>query len=337
MTDILEVVARYAPDADPEWSTERQEAVLAAILGRHAAGAVTEIPVHVAFRPARRRRSVTAFVASAAAFTAAASAIVAITLHGSQRGPALAAGTPWDPPPGLSGAAPLAPGRYSRLVFEQIDIGADGVGVPGGQDAMIDRNYVGADGAALSIRSGSQHSCGLLPRQGAPSLEEPTQHFFAALPTDVDKLDHYLRSTVQGSSSLDEAVFVSVGDALRTADGLASPKLKAAMLAVLSRTGGVVLHQGVPDYLGRPAIRADFVDQAIRPGEVHSYYFDPTTFRFLEESFARNGEPATYDGPSPAYTAHAGPGVDPDRLSGPGFVSVSTHESIVDTRPRCPN
>jgi hypothetical protein len=151
-----------------------------------------------------------------------------------------------------------------------------------------------------------------------------------------DALQSYLRNHVEGSSSHDEAVFVAVGDALRTAGGLASPKLRAAMLAVLSRTPGVILHLDAQDYLQRPAIRADFVDQQIRPGAVHAYYFDPSDFRFLEERFAPNGEPSTHTGPSPAYDAPAGPAADPDVFTGAAFIDVIRSAEVVDHLPTLP-
>jgi hypothetical protein len=105
---------------------------------------------------------------------------------------------------------------------------------------------------------------------------------------------------------------------------------------VLSRTPGVLLHENQTDHLGRPAIRADFVDQRIRPGEVHSLYFDPASFRMLEERQGSNGRPTTYTGPSPAYDAAPGPGQDPQVLTGAAFVTVMTSERVVDSLPTVP-
>jgi hypothetical protein len=225
-----------------------------------------------------------------------------------------AAGAPWNPPPTLSDRAPIDSGKYSSLTIEGLRHNRAG--------KLISR---GSTSGCLSVKNNG--------RTG--NFETPTKAFFATLPTDVDALETYLRSHVSGSSSLDEAVFVAVGDALRWDTDLASPRLKAAMLAVLSRTGGVVLHEGVQDYLGRPAIRADFVNQAIRPGTVESLFFDPHTFAMLEQSTLSNGQPTRYSGPSPAYTSHAGPGVDPDQLSGPGFVEVVSRDSIVNSKAEC--
>jgi hypothetical protein len=129
-------------------------------------------------------------------------------------------------------------------------------------------------------------------------------------------------------------VFVLVGDLLRDYDGLASPRLRAALVAVLSRTPGVTLHEGALDYLGRPAVRLDFVDQRIRPGEVSSLYFSSTSFRLLEERTGRNGKPSTYSGPSPAYGEHGQVGRDPRRLSYPASITLTRTEQVVGKAPR---
>ena len=154
------------------------------------------------------------------------------------------------------------------------------------------------------------------------------------MPTDPDKLNKYMRSHVTGSTSRDEAVFVAVGDALRIADGLASPKLRAAFLAVLSRTPGVTLFEGQRDDLNHPAIRADFVDQANRPGEVQSLYFDPTTFQLTEMGGGTNGQPTHGPENYPPYDAHPKPGVDPVRLGHRGGEVMRT-EQVVDSAPEC--
>ncbi|HEY8302293.1 MAG TPA: hypothetical protein VIG48_10365 [Jatrophihabitans sp.] len=334
-TDILDTVAGFAPTRSFDWTPARQDAVLAAIVGGVDSGAsapAVEIPLQFRPRPTRTRRRATTLAATAAAFTAAASAIIAITLPGgSSPAPTVTAGAPFVPPPGLSGHA-LPRGKFLELITKEMSVGKDGRsdGAQSGQFAT----YFSADGHVLRFVGRVGSACGYhLVRR--PSIEDPTAAFFAGLPTDVSALNRYLRSHVQGSSSLDEAVFVAVGDALRTADGLASPKLRAAMLAVLSRTPGVILHEGSRDHLDRPAIRADFVNQAIRPGDVQSLYFDPTTFALLAQSEGPNGAPTGYDGPSPAYRAPApGAAVDPDRLpAGPGYVTVIAREHVVDSLP----
>lgn len=339
MTDIIDVVAGYAPEpTNPEWSTARQEAALRDILDapRRSVPAV-EIPLQLAIPPRRRnRRRATGLAASAAALAAAASVIVAITLHGAQRGPVLAAGVPWNPPAGLSDKAPIDSGKYGYEIVHSSQYDANGVRMRGEGAAGSERTYVSPDGTVFAIDLTHPPQCSTHGPGPAASFDTPSKAFFARLPTDVAALERYFRTHVEGSSSRDEAVFLAVGDVLRNADALASPKLKAAMLAMLSRTGGVVLHEGVPDVLGRPTIRADFVNQAIRPGEVQSLFFDPRTFAVVEQGEFSNGQPSTYSGPSPAYTAHAGAGVDPDQLSRPWYVEVVSHIAVVDALPACP-
>ena len=107
------------------------------------------------------------------------------------------------------------------------------------------------------------------------------------------------------------------------------------MLAVLSRTPGVFVHENTVDYLGRKAIRADFVDQQIRPGEIQSLYFDPVTFQFLEERDGSLGSPG-HAGPSPAYTAHAASTGTPVELTGRASLDVMQTEVTLDTLPPLP-
>jgi hypothetical protein len=101
---------------------------------------------------------------------------------------------------------------------------------------------------------------------------------------------HYLRSHVSGSTSRDEAVFVAVGDMLRT--GIVPPALRAAAIRVLERTPHVALGVTHTDALGRPVIRFDFVDTSKRANETQSLIFDPKTAALLGEieSYA-SGQP----------------------------------------------
>lgn len=353
-TDPIAQLAACRPtdrSFDAEWSGDRAAAVLATIIGDEAASGNTSttdfalrfVPVDRRGRPGRVLRSLPV-AASVAAVILTAGILIAVVGRGNGSGGvgrgagAGSAGPSFDPPAGLSHTA-LRPSQFSHRVDQQIDLGADGRPTVGGQDPMVDRNWISPSGDILSIRTGSQNSCNRFLHTTAPSLTDPTMAFFAALPTDVDALTRYVRGHVEGSSSHDEAVFVAVGDALRTADGLASPALRAAFVGVLSRTPGATVHQeaGLQDYLGRAAIRADFVDQRIRPDEMHSLYFDPTTFQLLEERFGSTGRPSTYAGPSPAYDAAATDGpTQLQELTGPGYVDVMVSEDVVDRLPTLP-
>jgi hypothetical protein len=366
--DVLQVVARYAPGdqlAEAEWPLARRSDVLGALIttrpsapGEPLPGAAHDIPVH--FIPTRRsgaRRRIhiaprlLPLASGAAVVAIAAAAVVAVANSGrNSGGPDLPGGAAFAPPAGLSTTA-TATDLYSHRVDEQMDLDAAGQPKPGSPDAMVNRNWVAADGKIVSIRTGSQNACFVFAGPTTPTLEQPTRDFFASLPTDVDGLNTYLRAHVAGSSSHDEAVFVAVGDLLRPMDGFASPALRGAMVGVLSRTPGVTVHLGQRDYLGRPAIRADFVDQQLRPGEIQSLYFDQSTFQLLEERNGRpdglpasatpstegaSGAPVETGGASPAYTAAATDGPSAEQLTGPAYVDLVRTEEPVDKLPPLP-
>lgn len=343
---IDETVGRFAPTAASTataWTAGRQESVLASIVGERATGGhgldvVHELLVDAPAARARRRRALLPLAASVAVFAAAAGTVVAL-LPGRSGGNdagsagALPAGSPFDPPAGLSTKA-LPAGTWAYNVTQQNDIDAQGRVVARGTDTMTIRTWTNARGDVYDERSGQQNGCTFRPLRHAASLDLPTVAFFRSLPTDVTRLQAYLRGQAHGSSSSrDEAVVVAVADTLRTAGALASPKLRAAFVAVLSRTPGVILHRNALDQLGRPALRLDFVDQQIRPGEVHSLFFSPTDFRLVEERFGSNGAPNRYTGPSPAYTHSASTGVDPQTLMGKAYVETHAGDRVVRTLP----
>jgi hypothetical protein len=344
----LDVIARYAPtpaSTDVEWSAARRQEVLTDIIGNRAADGRSDVymfPLQFVtgkpVQPGPRRAGRYVLAGSVAVLVAMAGVLIAVlpSNRSSDRQPS--AGAVFAPPPGLSNAA-TGEGQISYRVIQQTDLNSSGAPDPNSQDAMVDRNWVSANGDIRSVRTGSQTGCYLVPLAGTVGFENPTLTFFASLPTDVTQLNSYIRNHVEGSSSHDEAVFVAVGDALSTADGLASPRLRAAMVGVLSLTPGVTIHENVQDYLGRPALRADFVNQEIRPGEVESLYFDPTSFQLTESRDGSNSAPSTYNGPSPAYEAPApapASADDPDGLTGAGFVEVMQSESVLDVLPSVP-
>lgn len=349
----LRTLARCAPHEriEREWPATRRADTLAHIIGTRTEHASDPHPVHEipirfigtgAAVPGRRPRwARTLPLASGAAVTVAVAALVATMTSGgftgshAAGGPGGAQGPEFVPPAGLSTTASVGADQYAHQVDEQLDLDANGQPEPDGRDAMVNRNWISANGATLSIRTGSQNVCYQFSAPEA-GVNSPSRAFLAGLPTDVDSLESYLRSHVAGSSSHDEAVFVAVGDMLRMMDGFASPALRAAMLAVLSRTAGVTVHAGQRDYLDRPALRADFVDQRIRPGEVQSLYFDPTTFQLLEQRDSSAGGSPTYAGPSPAYDAHSTDGPTAADLGGAAFLDVLRTVEAVDQLPAVP-
>lgn len=356
--DVFDRVAALAPNArsltDAEWPADDRRRLLADITGptdpADVPASVVVLPLPPTpyqAKPARHRWA-PPVAAAIATLTATAGILLAVrgTGTGSSSGasgpgvaspgraPALA--TPFTPPRGLSNKIPGG-GPYYYHVNRVIALDAQGKALPNGPDTEFDRNWirVDGDGDLISVRTGTQNGCERFPRLAVNDpLGYPTRALFASLPTDVTELTAYLRLHTDGASSRDEAVFWEIGDSLSLYGGLASPRLRAAMLAVLSRTPGVRVFLGQKDYLGRPAIRADFVDQRLRPSEVDSYYFDPTNFRFLEHRTSRNSQPTTYNGPSPAYTAAAPSNADdPRQLRRTLGVDVVVEERMVRTLP----
>jgi hypothetical protein len=119
---------------------------------------------------------------------------------------------------------------------------------------------------------------------GDSDFDEPTPAFLATYPTNPDALNSFLRAHVHGSTSTDEAVFVAVGDMLRTQ--LPSPALRAAGFRVLAMTGHVRVTPDASDAKGRSTVRVDFTG---RRGSTESLYFDPATSRITEEADSADG------------------------------------------------
>jgi hypothetical protein len=336
--DVLERVRRYAPTAASvagEWTIVKDDEVVGRIL---AAPAGEVVPLHfVPARPPRRARwnRMLPVAASAAVLALAMGGLIALlpASGGDGAGGGRPTGPVFDPPPGLSTVPEAGAHQFVHQVTEQITLDPHGRPVSTSDFAMVMRDYLAPDGRIVSYRSGQQNGCDAFGPPQRPSFDEPTRAGFAAMPTGVAKLKRYLRSHVSGSSSRDEAVFVAVGDSLREGSLLASPRLRAAMVAVLSRTPGVTVHLNQLDYLGRASVRADFVDQRLSPGDVESLYFDATNFRLLEERSGRNGEPTRYAGPSPAHNGHGERGADPERLSYPASLTLVRSATVVDKAP----
>jgi len=327
MTDVLDRVARFAPttaSVAAEWTIANDDEVLARITRN--AEATDVLPLHFVPAPAARRtqwRRMLPVAASAAVLAVAAGGLVAMLPGGSDEAPGgRLTGPVFTPPPGLSAKPDVGRGQigYRELV---------GVRGTMSQRSSGERVWVRPNGDTMRSIGDCRWT-----RPEVVGFDEPTAAFLAALPTDVGRLSGYLRRHVEGSSSRDEAVFVAAGDMLREADGLASPRLRAALVAVLSRTPGVTLHERDRDALGRPALRLDFVDQRIRPNEVQSLYFDPIAFHLVEERDGSNGEPGRYTGPSPAYTGHGQTGRDPEQLPEPGAATVLKTSAVVKKVPK---
>lgn len=347
-TDVLTVLARYAPhEMMADWSQTHADATLLAVLGQQPRTASADgPPAEVVLQPVPRRsptrhRYAARVLPIAASVVVLAAVVVAAVLAGSGGSGGQAGGAggqpfgpEFTPPKGLSNHA-LGRHEYAYSYVDQFDLGAAGRANRRGKykpDAMRMRNYLAYDGTLVSFRTGSQHGC----FRFADGNRTASVQRFASLPTDVGKLERYYRHHINGGSgSADGAVFSQISDDL-SYDALASPRLRAAMLAVLSRTPGVRLHFDVRDYLGRRAIRADFVNPPLSGPYIESLYFDPTDFRLLESRGSDDGASYHYDEPSPVYTA-APPTTsdDPDRLGGPALIELTRVARVVHHAPSC--
>lgn len=324
--DVIERLADYAPTSasiDAQWSPAERAQLRARVLTKPSTR-----PGRLRFVP-RSTRRVAIPLLSAAAIVALMAAIALVVVgHGDRGGRVPAAADP-----SLTSTPEVGVGQFAYRVVETYEVDADGHATLRERDAR----WAAPDGSLWDERAGYD-----IPKCSDYRTDADTAFatgysvaFFAGLPSSVDELNAYLRDHVSGSSSRDEAVFTAVGDALRDTDLLASSQVRANLVGVLGETDHMTVHSGVRDYLNRPAVRVDFVDQRTRPGALNSLFFDPATFQLLEERYGSSGAPTTYAGPSPAYDAP--PAADwtptPEQLTGAARVTVMTTERAVDQLP----
>ncbi len=213
-------------------------------------------------------------------------------------------------PSGLPGGSQNAGAAVEQLAVAAGTTPADTVR-PGQYRHLIDRENQGGSITVLESwtsydghtwRHDTEHATSqyyAFP-PGISNLNDPSPKFLASLPTDTTDLDTYMRAHVTGSTSVDEAVFVAVGDMLR--GGFAPPALRAAAIRVLGRTGHISA-ETTQDSLGRAAVKITFTDRVRRPGGGQSLLFDPKTSALLEEQ------------------------------EGPGFTATYTDEGTVNSVP----
>lgn len=305
-SDVLDALTDYRPlDAtiEADWSYPSRKATLEQIL--------TELPnagPAMTRRPRIRRRYVIATIGVTAAGTLAAIGGIVLPAN-SPGGPEAAIAAPFqrlqnaalrDPQP------VVGPGQFAYVASAAYTVRGSKLS----KDAAISKDWTAANGDHWDWhREAGRTSCFSSTLRGTRTFGNADQGFFNKLPTDSTALATYMRSHVIGSSSRDEAVFVAVEDLLRTAGGLASPELRAALIGVLAQTDHVTVREDVRDVLNRAATRVDFEDQGRRPGERNSLYFDPSTSQLVQV------EASSTDG------------------AGQGDVDVMTTQKVVDALP----
>lgn len=324
--DPLDRLMAYRPSADvvdAEWTPAARARLRTRLL--------TEAPARARLRfvPRRRTWGVAAPVAAGTIVVALIAGIIVFASGGGGDPGLQPAGPPFTAS-GVRATPDVGAHQYAYRADKSFDVKDGKLPV----ETQRTENWAAPDGSIWSYRrSGGKTECNHFRPSGAPTFDGPTKAFFDRLPTDVAVLQAYLRTHVMGSTSRDEAVFVAAGDMLRLHDGLATSRLRASLVAVLSRTPRITVHPDVRDFLGRPAVRADFVDQDNRPGELASLYFDATTFQLLAERNGTSGKPA---GPvaSRSYDATARPDATAQELTGPATLVVMTVEKVVDALPK---
>ena len=274
--DAMAGVAAYRPreqDLAREWSPDRRAAVLHRILDTpRQTGAGTGAPG----RPGRGWRRPAGIAAVAAGVLVGASLLLPADLPGA---PTSAAAVQLERLAVTAAASPervIGAGEFLRLRTRDVQDGAWVARVSWTDDEgrvwRVDR------GQDRPERPVWERRWTFGP--GGSSVNNPSPEFLDTLPTEPDALAGYLRERVTGSTSVDEAVFVAVGDLLRT--GFAPPQLRAAAIRVLRTVPRVSVEPG-EDSLGRAAVVVTYVDQTARPGVTQVLLLDARTSALLEE------------------------------------------------------
>lgn len=198
---------------------------------------------------------------------------------------------------------PIPAGHYVHLTTTQTQSGGAVVPPPGasttgtqpsGPDEVRTRQqWVGADGTTYAKLSGPDVNA--VFRFPATAPYDPATVLM--LPTQAEPLLAWFQDHTNGSSSAHEAVFVGVGDLLRT--GFVSADVAKAAIESLGRLPEVTTEPTTTP-AGRPGVRVTFRDTTIRSG-THYYIFEQATADLVEEG-TDDGEGHTYR----AVTAYGG-------------------------------
>ncbi|MCU1677418.1 MAG: hypothetical protein JWM93_2176 [Frankiales bacterium] len=280
MTDLLlETVRAYAPVADDRWSAAQATAAWSAV--QRLVTSLDGPEAHVAPLHRRRRWVLTVGIVTVAA-AAAMTVQAVLPTGGLLPAPASAQAAEIEQLAVTAGSLPgdvLEPGQFRHVVEGHAQTG-EGSGVR--------QEWIRADGFRYvvdGISGPSYYQFG----PGDDNVNYPSPGFLATLPTDPAALASYLRATVTGSHSNAEAVFVAVGDMLRSYG--ASPALRAAALRVLTTAPGVTVRMDDHTSTGRPAVALTYGERGLLRGEV--LLIDPATSAVIGER-ATTGDGAVF-------------------------------------------
>jgi len=274
----IQALAASRPTADDlgnEWYIGRRERVLGQILAAPEAGGDSLTPQRTK-SGARRWGLVAAAVAVVAASGLFVQTLLPVGSPGSpQRVEALEA---------LARAVPeagLPADKFELTVTRDSGVSIDesGAQLP---YASTRSTWIASDGWSWAHQTGNDPAYYIF----APA-ERP--YDLQAVPPDPAAMEAYLRARVQGSTSVDEAMYEAVQDQLMFT--LTSPATRAAAIRMLGRIEGTSVTEGAADPSGRPSTKVAFVDEQKRPGEVKSMFFNPEDSQLLATTDERDGSP----------------------------------------------
>lgn len=295
ISDVMDHLARYRPEdenLEQRWPTV-ERATLAERIRREDFGAQAGLRHQPNPRRSRspRRRLVAVSTLVAAALLAAV-AVPTLLPEGTPGGASPAAAAALEDLALVAADTPAdtaSPGQFVHTIVRNHQVGVflDGPPYPGTYD-LDDRyeSWTGSDGQAWRrYTTVAKARDGEVVGGGNETLFFPANFdeadYDPSLPTEAGDLETYLRAHVHGSSSTDEAMFLALGDILRSTTAPAT--LRSAALTVLARTDHVSLGTETADSQGRPIQEFVFADDAIRAGVVQRFYIDPRTAQLLEE------------------------------------------------------
>lgn len=269
--DVIEQLAAYRPsesDLDFVFPAASREVLL------HRSMASARVRV----APVRGRRNMRGMGIAAAVglVTAALITVQAVLPGGTPGGSPRASAAVLELLATKAGAAPadiIRPGQFRHLVETDVE---------GGGKRVLE-SWTSSDGHIWRRDSQGdnvryyQFPPAPLFGVGTPTL---SPQGLDPITTDPTALNRYLRSRVQGSNTADEAVFVVLGDIIRT--GFAPPALRAAAIRVLEMTPHVKA-VATNDAKGKPSVEVTYYDPAFGHAP-QSLFFDPATSVLLEQT-----------------------------------------------------
>ncbi|MFN8098374.1 MAG: hypothetical protein U0Q21_08820 [Dermatophilaceae bacterium] len=299
--DILRAARPTDADLAREFDPNAGGRVLAEVLER--AGRPHDIrTTHPT--PRRGRRWVGLVLAAAGAATALA---IGPSLIDPSGGPSASALSALAQTAATQKDGPIPVGEYVHLTVTQVQHGDAGAiatvgssSTPAADETRIRDLWVGADGTTYAKLSGPDMNTVI--RFPATAPYDPAT--VATLPIDSDGLYRWFATHTSGSSSAHEAVFVGVGDLLRT--GFAPPLVARAAIESLDHLPEVTTAPATTP-AGAHGVRVTFRDNTIREGYQY-LVFDSATADVVEE------------------------GSDDER--GHSYRSVTAYDGLVETVPR---